>query len=194
LQGPQLNISKAYLKPGFAFGGSCLPKDLRATLYLAKQQDVALPMHAAILSSNREHLDLAIRKVMASGKRRVGMIGLAFKTGTDDLRESPLVMLAEHLIGKGLSVLVYDPDVLLSSLLGANRRYIEEHLPHIGGLVRAHLASVVAESDLLIVGTTDKRTIERLKELAGPDALVLDLANIGERHGLRAQYRGLSWN
>jgi GDP-mannose 6-dehydrogenase len=190
----QLNISKAYLKPGFAFGGSCLPKDLRATLYLAKQKDVALPMHAGILPSNREHMDLAIRKIMGSGKRRIGMIGLAFKTGTDDLRESPLVMLAEHLIGKGLSLLVYDPDVLFSSLLGANRRYIEDHLPHIGGLVRADLASVVAESDLLVVGTSDKKTVERLKELAGPDTHIVDLANIGERHGLRAKYVGLSWS
>jgi GDP-mannose 6-dehydrogenase len=189
----QLNISRAYLKPGFAFGGSCLPKDLRATLYLAKQQDVTLPMHAGILASNREQLDLAIRKVMASGKRRVGMIGLAFKTGTDDLRESPLVMLAEHLIGKGVSLLVYDPDVMLSSLLGANRRYIEEHLPHIGGLVRADLESVVAESDLLVVGTTDKKTIERLKELARPGVQILDLVNIGEREGLRADYQGLAW-
>ena len=180
----QLNISKAYLKPGFAFGGSCLPKDLRATLYLAKQRDVAMPLHQGILDSNREHVELAIRKATSSGKRRVGMIGLAFKTGTDDLRESPLVMLAEHLIGKGFSLLVYDPDVHLSSLLGANRRYIEQHLPHIGGLVRADLASVVAESDMLIVGTTDKKTIEQVKELAGPETEILDLANIGGRDGL----------
>jgi len=97
----QLNISRAYLRPGFAFGGSCLPKDLRATLYLAKQRDVELPMHAAILASNRVHVDHAIAKVLATGRRRVGLVGLAFKTGTDDLRESPLVTVAEHLIGKG---------------------------------------------------------------------------------------------
>lgn len=190
----QLNISKAYLKPGFAFGGSCLPKDLRATLHLAKQNDVALPVHAGILASNREHVDLAIRKVMGSGKRRIGMIGLAFKTGTDDLRESPLVMLAEHLIGKGMSLLVHDPDVLFSSLLGANRRYIEDHLPHIGGLVREDLASVISESDLLVVGTSDKKTIGQVRQLAGPDKVILDLANIGPRDGLRARYIGLSWN
>jgi GDP-mannose 6-dehydrogenase len=189
----QLNISRAYLKPGFAFGGSCLPKDLRATLHLAKEKDVELPLHASILPSNREHIELAIRKVAASGKRRIAMIGLAFKTGTDDLRESPMVMLAEHLIGKGMSLLVYDPDVLLSSLLGANRRYIEQHLPHIGGLVRPDLASVVADSDLLVVGTTDKKTIEQLKQLAGGDKQILDLANIGDRAGLKAGYAGLSW-
>jgi GDP-mannose 6-dehydrogenase len=189
----QLNISKAYLKPGFAFGGSCLPKDLRATMYLAKQKDVDLPMHAGILASNREHIDLAIRKVVASGKRRVGMIGLAFKTGTDDLRESPLVLLAEYLIGKGMSLLVHDPDVHLSSLLGANRRYIEQHLPHIGALIRADLEAVVAESDLLVVGTSDKKTIEQLKRLLRPDTVVLDLANIGERDGMPATYVGLTW-
>jgi GDP-mannose 6-dehydrogenase len=189
----QLNISKAYLKPGFAFGGSCLPKDLRATMYLAKQKDVDLPMHAGILASNREHIDLAIRKVAASGKRRIGMIGLAFKTGTDDLRESPLVLLAEYLIGKGMSLLVHDPDVHLSSLLGANRRYIEQHLPHIGALIRADLEAVVAESDMLVVGTSDKKTIEQLKKLLRPDTVVLDLANIGERDGLSAGYVGLTW-
>jgi GDP-mannose 6-dehydrogenase len=189
----QLNISRAYLKPGFAFGGSCLPKDLRATLHLAKEKDVDLPLHASILPSNREHIDLAIRKVTASGRRRVGLVGLAFKPGTDDLRESPLVMLAEHLLGKGMSLLVYDPDVLLSSLLGANRRYIEQHLPHIGALVRSDLASVVAESDLLVIGTADKKTIEQLKQLVGTDKQVLDLANIGNRDGLKAEYVGLSW-
>jgi GDP-mannose 6-dehydrogenase len=107
----QLNISPAYLKPGFAFGGSCLPKDLRATMHLAKMRDVDLPMHGGILPSNRSHIDHAIAKIAATGKRRVGMIGLSFKVGTDDLRESPLVLLAEHFIGKGLSLLVYDPEV-----------------------------------------------------------------------------------
>ncbi len=189
----QLNISRAYLKPGFAFGGSCLPKDLRATLYLAKQHDVELPMHAGILASNRAHVEHAIGKVLESGKRRVGMIGLAFKTGTDDLRESPLVTVAEHLIGKGLSLLVYDPEVHLSSLLGANRRFIEHHLPHIGGLVRSDLATVVAESDVLLIGSNDKRTIEAVKRRAAPQQLVIDLANIGEQHGLQAQYVGLTW-
>jgi GDP-mannose 6-dehydrogenase len=112
----QLNISPAYLKPGFAFGGSCLPKDLRATLHLAKSRDVELPMHASVLGSNRLHIEHAITKVLATGKRRVGMIGLSFKSGTDDLRESPLVLMAEHFIGKGLSLLVYD-EVHLSQLL-----------------------------------------------------------------------------
>src|SRR5690606_32384261 len=119
----QLNISPAYLKPGFAFGGSCLPKDLRATTYLARTHDVELPMLGGILESNRLQLGRAFDKIMATGKRRVAMIGLSFKTGTDDLRESPLVVLAEQLIGKGIALSVYDPDVSLSRLLGANRRF-----------------------------------------------------------------------
>ncbi|HSB22744.1 MAG TPA: nucleotide sugar dehydrogenase [Burkholderiaceae bacterium] len=189
----QLNISRAYLKPGFAFGGSCLPKDLRATMYLAKQHDVDLPMHGSILPSNRAHTDVALAKILETGKRRVGMIGLAFKTGTDDLRESPLVLLAEQLIGKGLTLRVYDPEVHLSSLLGGNRRYIEEHLPHIGALVRSDLEGVIADVDVLVVGLNDKRTVEGLSRLARADQVVIDLANIGGRNGLKADYVGLTW-
>jgi GDP-mannose 6-dehydrogenase len=189
----QLNISPAYLKPGFAFGGSCLPKDLRATLHLAKTRDVELPMHAAIMASNRYHIEHAIAKVMASGKRRIGMIGLSFKTGTDDLRESPLVALAEHFVGKGLSLLVYDPEVHLSRLLGANRRFIEQHVPHLGQLMRAELDEVVATSDLLIVGLNDESTLEQLKQTVRADQIVLDLVNISKREGLRGTYEGLCW-
>jgi len=189
----QLNISTAYLKPGFAFGGSCLPKDLRATTYFAKTRDVEVPMLGNILQSNRQHIDHAIAKVLASGRRRVGMIGLAFKTGTDDLRESPLVLVAEQLIGKGLSLLVYDPEVHLSSLLGANRRFIETHVPHIGALMRRDLASVVAESDLLVVGLSDAGTLAGLIEHVRPDQIVLDLVNMPGRENLRGRYVGLCW-
>jgi GDP-mannose 6-dehydrogenase len=189
----QLNISPAYLKPGFAFGGSCLPKDLRATLHLAKMRDVDLPLHAAILPSNRSHIDLAIAKVLATGRRRIGMVGLSFKAGTDDLRESPLVLIAEHFIGKGLSLLVYDPEVHLSNLLGANRRFIEQHMPHLGQLIRRDLSEVVAKSDVLVVGLNDAATVAALRELVRDDQVVIDLAGIpghGERLG---RYEGLCW-
>jgi GDP-mannose 6-dehydrogenase len=189
----QLNISRAYLRPAFAFGGSCLPKDLRATAYLAKQRDVDLPMLAAILPSNRTHIDRAIGKILASGHRRVGLVGLSFKAGTDDLRESPLVTLAEHLIGKGLQLLVYDPDVQLSRLLGANRRFIESHLPHIGSLLCEDLQTVIDESDYLVVGMSDARTVRMLTERVRADQVVLDLVNIGRRDGLRGNYVGLCW-
>ena len=189
----QLNISPAYLKPGFAFGGSCLPKDLRATLYTAKMQDVDVPMLAAILPSNRQHVDAAIAKVMQSGCRRIGIVGLSFKTGTDDLRESPMVLLAEHFLGKGLRLLVYDPDVQLSNLLGANRRYIEQHVPHIGQLLRSNLASVIAESELLVVAIGDSRTCSELTRHVRPDQTVLDLINIPARDALAGRYVGLCW-
>ena len=189
----QLNISPAYLKPGFAFGGSCLPKDLRATMYFAKTHDVELPVHGAILDSNRRHIEHAIAKVMESGKRRVGFIGLSFKTGTDDLRESPLVLLAEHFIGKGLSLLVYDPEVELSRLLGANRRFIERHLPHIGELIRHEMREVVEASEVLVVGLGGERVASEIGRLVREDQLVVDLVRLPAAENLRARYEGLCW-
>jgi GDP-mannose 6-dehydrogenase len=189
----QLNISPAYMKPGFAFGGSCLPKDLRATIHLAKTHDVELPMQAAITTSNRAHIDLAIAKVAATAKRRIGMVGLSFKTGTDDLRESPLVLLAEHFIGKGCTILVYDPEVHLSNLLGANRRYIEQHLPHIGSLIRNDIAEVIAGSDVLVVGLGDAGVVAALAQHTRPEQTIIDLINIADRTALRGEYVGLCW-
>jgi len=189
----QLNISPAYLKPGFAFGGSCLPKDLRATLYLAKTRDVELPMLGNVLASNRVHVEHAIAKVLSSGRRRVGMIGLSFKTGTDDLRESPLVQIAEQFIGKGLSLLVYDPEVHLSRLLGANRRFIEQHVPHIGSLMREDIESVISSSDILVVGLSGPEIFEALARHVRDDQIVLDLVNIPRRETLRGKVMGLCW-
>ncbi len=189
----QLNISPAYLKPGFAFGGSCLPKDLRATLYLAKTRDVELPMLGNVLASNRVHIEHAIAKVLSSGRRRVGMIGLSFKTGTDDLRESPLVQIAEQFIGKGLSLLVYDPEVHLSRLLGANRRFIEQHVPHIGSLMREDIESVISSSDILVVGLSGPPIFEALARHVRDDQIVLDLVNIPRRETLRGKVMGLCW-
>lgn len=189
----RLNISPAYLKPGFAFGGSCLPKDLRATAYLAKMNDVELPLHASLLNSNRVHLDHAIAKVLASGCRRVGMLGLSFKTGTDDLRESPLVSMAEYLIGKGISLRVYDPEVHLSKLLGANRRYIEEHLPHIGSLLDPDIGNVIGNSDLVVVGLNDKRVTDSLRQHARADQTVVDLVRIPEADRPKGKYIGMCW-
>lgn len=192
-QDTQLNISRAYLRPGFAFGGSCLPKDLRATSYLAKMHDVEVPMLSAILESNQAHLAQATHKVLASGKKRIGFIGLSFKSGTDDLRESPLVTLAEQLIGKGLQLSIYDPDVHLSQLLGANRRYIEQHLPHIGQLVRADIDAVIKESELLVVALGDKTVTEALKRSLRADQQVLDLTKLSNADELAAAVQGLCW-
>lgn len=192
-QDTQLNISRAYLRPGFAFGGSCLPKDLRATSYLAKIHDVEIPMLSSILESNQAHLDQATQKVLASGKKRIGFIGLSFKSGTDDLRESPLVTLAEQLIGKGLQLSIYDPDVHLSQLLGANRRFIEQHLPHIGQLVRADIDAVIKESELLVVALGDKTVTDALKRSLRADQMVLDLTSLSNAAELPAAVQGLNW-
>ena len=189
----QLNISKAYLKPGYAFGGSCLPKDLRATMYMAKQADVELPMLGGILASNRVHIEKAVEKVLATGKRRVGMIGLSFKTGTDDLRESPTVTLAERLIGKGLSLLVYDPEVNLSRLLGANKRFIEQHLPHIGNLIRGTIGEVVEESDVLIASLSDPAVFDDLRKSVRRDHVIIDLARIPAPSEWPCAIEGLCW-
>ncbi|HKA43524.1 MAG TPA: nucleotide sugar dehydrogenase [Burkholderiales bacterium] len=189
----QLNISPAYLKPGFAFGGSCLPKELRSTMYLAKSRDVELPMLGNVLVSNRAHVDHAITKVLASGCRRVGMIGLSFKTGTDDLRESPLVAIAEQFIGKGLNLLVYDPDVHLSRLLGANRRFIEQHVPHIASVMRGDIESVIAESELLVVGLSGAQVFDALARHVRADQIVLDLVSIPADRSLRGKVVGLCW-
>jgi GDP-mannose 6-dehydrogenase len=192
-QDTQLNISTAYLKPGFAFGGSCLPKDLRATTYLAKINDVEIPMLAAIMQSNREHLARALDKIVASGKRRIGFIGLSFKPGTDDLRESPLVSLAEQLIGKGMELAVYDPEVRLSQLLGANRRYIEHHLPHIGKLLRTDIGQVMSDSEVLVVGLGGDDVADELVRHLRPDHTVIDLIKLPYRPSLTDRVEGLCW-
>jgi GDP-mannose 6-dehydrogenase len=192
-QDTQLNISPAYLKPGFAFGGSCLPKDLRATTHLAKMHDVEIPMLAGIMPSNKNHLDLAMQKLMATGKRKIGFIGLSFKTGTDDLRESPLVTLAEQLIGKGMQLSIYDSEVHLAKLLGANRSFIEKHLPHIGDMLRADMEGVIAESEVLVVGLAEQSVYDTLALRTRPDQVVLDLVNLSKIANIKAQVHGLCW-
>ena len=189
----QLNISPAYLKPGFAFGGSCLPKDLRATLHLAKVSDVKLPMIEGVIASNREHLDLAVNKVLASGARKVALLGLSFKAGTDDLRESPLVALAEVLIGKGIELSIVDPGVRLSWLLGANQRYISERLPHIGRLLTDDAKTAITGAELVVAGSADPAIVEALHEFVAVDQPVLDLVRLPGPERLRGRVEGLSW-
>jgi len=188
----QLNISPAYLRPGFAFGGSCLPKDLKALLYMAKTADVNLPMLGAVLPSNRVHTDAAIDYVLNSGKRRVGMIGLSFKTGTDDLRESPLVTVAERLIGKGVDLRIYDPEVSYSRLMGANKRFIEQSIPHIAQLLSPSIEDTIAHGDIVIVGLQRPDLLEQVRKTAKPEQVVLDLVYMA-RGDLQAQYQGVAW-
>jgi GDP-mannose 6-dehydrogenase len=189
----QLNISSAYLRPGFAFGGSCLPKDLKALLYLAKSKDVELPMLGNILPSNAAHIEHAIEQVLASGRRSVGMIGLSFKAGTDDLRESPLVIMAERFIGKGLQLSIYDPQVNIARLIGANRRYIEESIPHIASLMTADLAELVRNSDVLIAAMKTPDVLGVLDAYTREDQLLLDIAGLPDPRLQRAIYQGVCW-
>ena len=192
-QDTQLNISTAYLRPGYAFGGSCLPKDLRATTYLAKIHDVDIPMLGGIMQSNRNHLDVALNKLLAFGKRKIGFVGLSFKTGTDDLRESPLVTLAEQLIGKGMQLAIYDPEVHLASLLGANRNFIEKHLPHIGQMMRADLAEVINESEVLVIGLSGQAIAETLASSCRAEQVLLDLVRLPNPAAIPATVHGLCW-
>jgi GDP-mannose 6-dehydrogenase len=192
-QDTQLNISKAYLRPGFAFGGSCLPKDLRATVHMARVRDVEIPMLASILPSNEAHLDLAFEKIVALGKRKLGFVGLSFKTGTDDLRESPLVKLAERLIGKGYELRIYDPEVHLARLLGANKSFIERHLPHIGQMLRPELGEVVAESDLIVLGSSSAAVIEALRARLQVGQQVVDLVGVPMGDPSPEWVQGLCW-
>ncbi|MBV8146488.1 MAG: UDP-glucose/GDP-mannose dehydrogenase family protein, partial [Gammaproteobacteria bacterium] len=147
----KLNVSSAYLRPGFAFGGSCLPKDVRALTYQGRLLDVDTPVLGSILASNQLHIAHALSMIHASGRRRIGLLGLSFKEGTDDLRESPIVTLAEQLIGKGYELLVYDQNVRLASLLGANREYILNHIPHIGRLMVDSAAELLEHAEVIVV-------------------------------------------
>ncbi len=149
----KLNISEAYLKPGFAFGGSCLPKDVRGLLWAGRVRDVETPVLASVLPSNERQIRVALQRVLALGRRRIGVIGLAFKPDTDDLRESPVVTLVEALIGKGLDVKILDGNVSIARLVGANRRYIETEIPHLAALLCERPEELVEHAEVLVVGS-----------------------------------------
>jgi GDP-mannose 6-dehydrogenase len=190
----KLNVSPAYLRPGFAFGGSCLPKDVRALVHTARRNDVDIPLLANLLSSNEIHLRRAVDLVIADGRRKVGIFGLSFKPGTDDLRESPMVELTERLIGKGFDVRIYDPTVVLSRLIGANRTYIHQQLPHICDLLTSGVDAVLEHGDVLIAGSRQAEVVDAVNR-AGPDRLVLDLVRLPNAEELRGNpnYRGIGW-
>lgn len=188
----KLNVSAYYLRPGFAFGGSCLPKDLRALNYKAKQLDIETPVLAATLDSNKKQVQRAYDMVMSTGSKRIGVLGLAFKSGTDDLRESPMVTLIEMLIGKGVEVAIYDREVRSARLIGANKEYIEREIPHIWELMRESVADVLASSDVVVIGNGSKefRTIE-------PDLrdgqMVIDLVRAFGARTSDKSYQGIAW-
>jgi GDP-mannose 6-dehydrogenase len=192
-QDTKLNLSAYYLTPGFAFGGSCLPKDLRAINYKAKQLDVEVPVLSSILPSNRLQIERAVDMVLQTGKKRVGVLGFSFKAGTDDLRESPMVTLIETLIGKGLQLAIYDRDVSLAKLFGANKEYIEREIPHISQLMRGSVEEVLRDSDVVVIGNKAEE-FKTIESRLTPDHLVLDLVRIfGQKTSDEDSYQGICW-
>ena len=171
----KLNISPAYLKPGFAFGGSCLPKDLRAVVHRGRMEDIELPVLEALLTSNRRQIERAYQMVVATGSRRIGIVGLAFKSGTDDLRESPMVALIEMLIGKGCTLSIYDRDVSEANLVGANRDYIEREIPHIWSLMKPTLREVFEGAEVVVVGNKTPE-LATVQDVSWDTRIVVDLA------------------
>ena len=189
----KLNISPAYLSPGFAFGGSCLPKDLRALSYRAKELDLALPLLDSVLRSNAAHVDRAVDAVLRTGKKKIAFLGLSFKAGTDDLRESPQVQVIKRLLGEGCQVKIWDRDVLLGQLAGSNRQYIEEVIPHIGSLLSSEFEEVVQSGTVVIIAT--KIDKDRLVRCVTPDQIIIDLVNLdpANRPIVAASYQGICW-
>ena len=187
----KLNISTAYLKPGFAFGGSCLPKDLRAVVHRGRVEDVEMPILDAVLNSNKRQIERAFHMVIGAGSRRVGILGLAFKPGTDDLRESPVVTLVEMLIGKGCQILIHDRDVTRANIIGANREYVEKEIPHLWSLMRSTTDDVIAGCDVVVIGNSSKEYRELGDRLDG--RIVVDLARVVPGKTSSEKYRGLCW-
>jgi GDP-mannose 6-dehydrogenase len=195
VQDSRLNISPAYLRPGFAYGGSCLPKDVRALLYAARQSDVEAPLLRSLPESNELQLRRGLELVLAEPGKRVGVLGLSFKAGTDDLRESPVVQLVESLVGKGYEVRIYDGNVNLARLLGTNREYIESVVPHLAELMVDDARRLLDSSDTIVVGNDSPEFCDLLAATDGP--AVIDLVGLalsgGQLEALGERYRGIAW-
>jgi GDP-mannose 6-dehydrogenase len=191
-QDEKLNISPAYLLPGFAFGGSCLPKDLRALAYQAKMCDLELPIIASILSSNEMQIARGLQLIMEKGHKRIGVLGFSFKAGTDDLRESPMIEIIERLIGKGFDLRIYDKNVNIASLVGANRDFILNRIPHISRLMVGGKDAVLDHAQTVVIGNNDpdfRNVPERLRE----DQVLVDFVRITRRRSEKGNYDGICW-
>jgi GDP-mannose 6-dehydrogenase len=189
----KLNLSSYYMKPGFAFGGSCLPKDVRAMQYRAKEVDLEMPVIQAILGSNQLQIQHAIEEIVDTGKKRIGLLGFSFKAGTDDLRESPIVILAEALLGKGFQLCIYDKSVSIARLVGANRDYINTQIPHLSSLLTERIDEVLEKSDVIVVGNASPEFSDALTRTR-PDQVILDLVRVKtDRTQIPGDYRGICW-
>ena len=191
-QDTKLNLSPYYLKPGFAFGGSCLPKDLRALLYKAKTLDVSLPILSAILPSNEQQLERGVRAVIEMGSKKVGILGFSFKAGTDDLRESPVVDLTERLIGKGYDLRIYDRNVSLARIHGANRDYILNHIPHISRLMVSSIDEVLDHARTIVIGNSAAEFRDVPRRL-GDGQSIIDLVRVTDSRSVNGVYEGICW-
>jgi len=188
----KLNLSASYLKPGFAYGGSCLPKDLKAILAVCRENHVAVPMLEGVPDSNRQQIELGIQMVLETGKETIGVLGFSFKPNTDDLRESPHVALVEALIGKGKSVRVYDHNIQLSRLMGANRRFIDQAIPHVVELLADDIDEILESCDCIVIANNDPEYASVLERLE-PRHIVVDLVRIARDRATDRGYQGLSW-
>lgn len=192
-QDRDLNISPAYLRPGFAFGGSCLPKELRALESLAQEHNVALPMLGQLLRSNQEHVERAFRMITAHGRHKIALFGLAFKPGTDDLRESPLVTLAERLIGRGYELSIFDRNVDVARLMGANREFIDREIPHLERLLARDPAEAIADAKTIVIGHAGPEEKAAIAA-AHPGRNIIDLQGVSEIEQLDdIRYQGICW-
>src|SRR3954469_2166490 len=189
----KLNLSSYYMKPGFAFGGSCLPKDVRGLQYRAQEVDLEMPLIQSILGSNQLQIQHALDQVIDSGRKRVGLLGFSFKAGTDDLRESPIVILAEALLGKGYELRIYDRNVSLARLVGANKEYINKQIPHLSSLLCETIDEVLDNSDVIVVGNGAPEFSEALKRTR-PEQQIVDLVRVkADRADIPGQYSGICW-
>jgi len=191
-QDVKLNLSRYYLRPGFAFGGSCLPKDVRALMHKARSLDLELPLINAIMVSNQEQIKRGFEMVASVANKRVGVLGFSFKPGTDDLRESPIVELIEMLLGKGYELRIYDQNVNLATLMGANRDYILNHIPHIARLMTQDIDDVLGFAQTIVIGNESGEIRQAVKK-AHKDQVIIDLVRITDRMPKKGHYNGICW-
>ena len=191
-QDTKLNLSPYYLKSGFAFGGSCLPKDVRALVYKGKSLDLELPVLESILPSNRQQVSRAIGLITEEKSKKVGVLGFSFKAGTDDLRESPMVEIIEYLIGKGYDIKLYDKNVSIASLVGANKDYILNVIPHISSLMVGTVEEVINHADIVVIGNKDKEYLDLDKKLV-TGKIIIDYVRISNRVSDDSHYKGICW-
>jgi GDP-mannose 6-dehydrogenase len=188
----KLNLSPYYMKPGFAFGGSCLPKDVRALTYKARSLDVDVPILNAVMTSNQRQVETGLNMIIEKGKRKIGVLGFSFKAGTDDLRESPIVEVIERLLGKGFDVMIYDQNVNIASLVGANKDFIMNQIPHISALMSETIEEVMDHAEIVVIGNC----AEEFRSVVGairPGQIIVDLVRISEEIPDTQAYDGICW-